>query len=933
MLKNRGLFLLLLIASSLLSQDIRVEQTSVSGPNPDSVRGHVDHPERLRRFEFATADGARGLVRWSPNGEWESGTIPLAPGANHIVFTATERDGTIRETSVTVEGPLRNRPLVRRQKVTGTDGRELSYELVPSQFDGGDLAVADGCLLLGRSSEETKNQKAALTLSAAGRLWTNATVVYQLDATLTAKQRDDLRQAMEFWEKNSPVKFRLRTTETVFTRAVRLVPDQGACFSSLGMPATGEGFLRLADSCSVGTLIHELGHTLGMRHEQTRRDRDQFINLVIANMQAEYYSTYAPGLLDSTETSAYDFGSNMHYGQFNFSRSGASVFTTRPRGLNVAEPEASPTDLDAVSRLYGVASTQTIVTTNPPGWEVEVDGEIVTTPRSFAWPSGSAHTLKVAPRQGVGAASWDFGRWSDDGPAAHTYTATATGGVVTAHLIRQCRIDPDVPSPINGGTYTVTPHSPDGLYPCDSEITFTAIPAEGFQFLRWNALGLGGINPVTLRIGASFTFRPLPIFGRGAVTTFVTEPPGRFVTVNNQRWITPVSFNFAAGARPAILAADQAQRNYQFRFRDWSTGPAAAQTLTIPDGPSRITARFRTFYELTRTVFGTGQVTATPTSTDGMYEAGSRVTLTAVPGTGRTFVNWGFDGAGTVSPLTVTMDDEKNVSANFNAPAAPTIGMLSVSRLPAGSPAITLQIAGTNLVDGLTRISLNGTPRAARIWPNGSAQLELTAADLAQAGTLRIMAANGALSSAPGAFTVTPPEACAFELEAATAEASAQGGVLVLPLKAQCNWLPVSDSPWLEAVAPARPVGSTFLNLRADRNPSAAPRTATVLLNDQTLIVTQPGQSCQARLSPASVTNKVAAAGATLEFHVGLFLQDCAWNAVSDAEWVTIEGPGTGMGTALVKVAAYEGAEERTATVTLGGATVTITQSGVPAAP
>ncbi|RPI04388.1 MAG: DUF3494 domain-containing protein, partial [Ignavibacteriae bacterium] len=49
------------------------------------------------------------------------------------------------------------------------------------------------------------------------------------------------------------------------------------------------------------------------------------------------------------------------------------------------------------------------------------------------------------------------------------------------------------------------------------------------------------------------------------------------------------------------------------------------------------------------------------------YDYGTNVILAAIPAVGYTFTNWGGDASGSTNPLTVTMNANKNITANFSA--------------------------------------------------------------------------------------------------------------------------------------------------------------------------------------------------------------------------------------------------------------------------
>jgi hypothetical protein len=70
-------------------------------------------------------------------------------------------------------------------------------------------------------------------------------------------------------------------------------------------------------------------------------------------------------------------------------------------------------------------------------------------------------------------------------------------------------------------------------------------------------------------------------------------------------------------------------------------------------------------YQLTTTVnpSGAGTVTATPSGSS--FPSGTTVSLNATPTTAYTFANWSGDASGTANPVTITMNSNKAITANF----------------------------------------------------------------------------------------------------------------------------------------------------------------------------------------------------------------------------------------------------------------------------
>jgi hypothetical protein len=113
---------------------------------------------------------------------------------------------------------------------------------------------------------------------------------------------------------------------------------------------------------------------------------------------------------------------------------------------------------------------------------------------------------------------------------------------------------------------------------------------------------------------------------------------------------------------------------------------------------------------------------------------------------------------------------------------------------------------------------------------------------------------------------------------------------------------------------------------------TGAARSATLIIGGQTFTVTQAAPPCTYKLSAASLTFTATAGSSTVTLTAGG--TGCSWTASSGAAWLTVS-PRSGTGTAVVtlSVAGNNGAL-RTATATIGGQTMTVTQSSkAPSAP
>ncbi|OQV12675.1 putative Zinc metalloproteinase nas-4 [Hypsibius exemplaris] len=198
---------------------------------------------------------------------------------------------------------------------------------------------ANGNAVLGQNAVMSKSQ-----------LWPNALVPYTIGSGYSSQQKSVIVGALKDMMSKTCVRFVERTNERDYITFV----NRNAGCSSYVARTGGQQQIDLQEGCiyQFGEVQHEVMHALGFFHEQSRKDRDEYITIVWDNIQKDNYDQfekYQSNLLGLT----YDYDSIMHYGWNYFALDRSQPTMVPKKKASIGNRKAmSPTDIKKINILY-----------------------------------------------------------------------------------------------------------------------------------------------------------------------------------------------------------------------------------------------------------------------------------------------------------------------------------------------------------------------------------------------------------------------------------------------------------------------------------------------------------------------------------------------------------------------------------------------------
>jgi uncharacterized repeat protein (TIGR01451 family)/uncharacterized repeat protein (TIGR02543 family) len=331
---------------------------------------------------------------------------------------------------------------------------------------------------------------------------------------------------------------------------------------------------------------------------------------------------------------------------------------------------------NTASATVAVKNTLTIVagaggTTNP-------------VPGTYLYDEGASVSISA-----TAAAGYRFGSWSGDATGSTNPVSVTMNGnkTVTANFIRQYTL---IIAAGSGGTTSPVP----GTYTYDegTSVSIQATAATGYRFLGWSGDASGTANPTAITMNGDKTVTAN--FMRQYTLTIAAGAGGTTSPV-------PGTYIYDEG----ISVSVQATASAGSRFGNWTgdaSGSANPITVTM-NGNKTVTANF--IRQFTLTIIAGANGTTSPVPGIYTYDEGTSVSVQATASAGYRFGSWSGDATGSTNPITITMNGNKTVTANFVRRYTLTI--------TAGANGTTSPVPGIYTYDEGTSVSVQAVPAAA----------------------------------------------------------------------------------------------------------------------------------------------------------------------------------------------------------------------------
>lgn len=241
----------------------------------------------------------------------------------------------------------------------------------------GDNYIFEGDIILSREQYELLDKgylpgldnpktKAFGTASTSKSRWPNKTIPYSFHPEIAYSTKLDILSAIQHWETKTSIRFVERTNQGDY---VEFFNGEGN-YSSIGRIGGKQQISISRTGGNRGSAIHEIGHTVGLLHEQCRPDRDDHIFIYWDNIISNKQHNFNKRTSNYRVIGEFDFASIMLYSSNAFAID-TSKPTMRSHKIIYYDANGNPTTTRPTTRPPRNQSTNNDIsndrpTTRPP---------------------------------------------------------------------------------------------------------------------------------------------------------------------------------------------------------------------------------------------------------------------------------------------------------------------------------------------------------------------------------------------------------------------------------------------------------------------------------------------------------------------------------------------------------------------------------------
>lgn len=197
------------------------------------------------------------------------------------------------------------------------NGQDIMYERKNGMnFFQGDIVLSDKQL-----SEGNEFNKGGASYSR----WPGGKIYYTIASNMGSINVNKINSAISEYNNKTNTQWIYRTNQSNYVEFIFGSSTGSDGWAHIGYQG-GKQTISLDQYISVGSVIHEMGHTVGLYHEHTRKDRDQYVKILWNNIQSGQsynFNIYSSG----TDIGPFNINSVMMYWPTSYSKNGQPTIT------------------------------------------------------------------------------------------------------------------------------------------------------------------------------------------------------------------------------------------------------------------------------------------------------------------------------------------------------------------------------------------------------------------------------------------------------------------------------------------------------------------------------------------------------------------------------------------------------------------------------